>query len=299
MTIKVKWAGVWETIPSGKMRVKWGSLGMAAVGRLKVKWGTEWVESGYIGLPAIPPEPSIASHEYGEHYNGIGNEMTVNIRKPTASAQPIAQYDVQRINVATGGVTTERVDNSVSTYKFVSMDWHARYKILSRSVGATGLVSPWSAEQRIDFGSPNTIGQKQVIKTRDWVKSANIDAYRTQREGVIAPNDVTVTHLTFDIRGTFPANVLSAPGSTREVHLIIQGNEGDALSLPNPYRATRDIKNAPGENKLFGLVPHGEGWTTFNEGTASRVVGTMTAKGNETYADWENYTIPGEKFSYW
>ena len=298
MTIKIKWAGAWETVNPGKMKVKWGSVWYPA-GNVRAKWGTSWYATGYIGLPAIPPEPTIADYNYGQHSGGPENTIKVSIRKPTAVAVPSAQYDVLLMNGSGGHLVQRRVDNSVATTEFGSLDWGARYQIATRSVGATGLVSPWSAHQRIDFGKPNTIGQKKVFKTRDWVRSVNLDMYRGQKEGVVVPNDVVATYMIFDIRGTFPANVLSDPGSWREVHLIIQGNEGDTLSWPNPYRATRDIKNSPGEGKLFGLVPRGDGWTVFNEGTASHLVGTLTVKGNETYADWVDYTIPGEKFGYW
>ena len=303
--IKVHHNGAWVNVPATNLKVQWGNVWRDA-SAIKVQWGNSWVATDYRGYPATPQTPWLAGNTWDPEIRGEDKNNTLTIRwgrRDQALQADIVQYDIRLRGEFGFLIVQHRRAEMVpgpQEWTFANLKWDTRYRMDVRAVALGGWEGDWSDELRIDTGHPVQRETKVVTKSRAWDKTVQVDMYRDQIAGPIVPTDVTANKIKYDLRATFPTNVLSDPGSNRTIHRVVQGDPvGAAFEWREPISVVYDIVNQNGEGKRFGGICRGTGWSVEGQSNAARAVGTITVYGTETYRDTVTETTPAREPFQW
>ena len=240
----------------GRLKVKSGAIGGGSwrtPAYCKVKANGVWVDSGYRGYPGNPSAPWVYN------WSSWGYTHMQIAWSYASGGAPAVSYDALQQDSAGNWLNAEWGGTDNLTGFNVAENGY--YQYLVRSVGATGLVSPWQGPLRVYMGHAATPNYGWVHHADYWYQQ--IDGYwgKDQPAWIYVPNSVQISAFHFSL--STPMSSVLSPGTNRQLyHVFLSNQYGEVISFPSPVYHIEYFPNFAGGNAYWGFVPRGAGWST-------------------------------------
>jgi hypothetical protein len=276
--LRVQWGGSWYT-PAALYARPTPGLGSTSSG---------WYDSGYRGYPATPSAPWV----YAWDYNNVAIAWNAGGGGAPVSAYQIVQTD-------SGGNWMYSYEVGGSPWGNFSVGPGGYYQYYVRAKTAAGLYSPFAGPLRIYIGQPSTYYETTETGTRGWSEYMDVAGwgFKDNLVGPRPPGDVIVTQIHWDLG--CPYGILS-PFNNRSIDIV--GNEGQYVWPTQnwPWQEVHgdDYFYHQSNTGRWGFICRGAGWTV-SYGGASRVWGSFTVYGNQTYQYQQGHWTTATGNGYW
>lgn len=300
MTTRIRTGGAWHVLANGGLHIDvghaWRSPNICKIKSGPVGGGG-WVDSGYVGLPAVPGTPAVYSWDYsnvGVYWGG------------GAGGAPVSNYIVERSDQFGNVNGTWDVGSATSISLPVTWDTLYRFRIYARSAG--GLQAGPSGGLQIGIGHPQQDTYGAVVHTRPWSAHTSGQFGRDSPIQVVIPASVTINAVHWVNMRTPQSGTLN-PNTTRDINWILNGgdagpirNQLGVLGSGNYDYAGADIgiSGNNGQGNYWGVIPRGSGWSAVGNTTFMLWVDDFFFDGSEAYQQWEVVSsIPAVANYYW
>jgi hypothetical protein len=287
--------GSWKgPIAAGLLRVKWGSdwyTPAALYARPTPGIGSNssgWYDSGYRGYPATPSAPWVHAWDY--------NNVAIGWNAGGGGA-PVAAY--QLVQTDSNGNWMNAPEVGGSPWGNFSVGPGGYYQFFVRAKTAAGLYSPFAGPLRIYIGQPSQYYETTETGTRGWSEWHDVAGWgiKDNLVGPRPPGDVIVSQIHWDLG--CPYGILS-PFNNRSIDIV--GNEGQYVWPSVSWQAQEvhgdDYFWHQSNGGRWGFICRGAGWTV-SYGGASRVWGSFTVYGSQTYQYQQGHWTAATGNGYW